>query len=124
LGLHYDNLFKSAVLINLTHKKTFFKKRQNFSRFSFGTTLDTSYYIEQGFNLSFGFKSQFNQFNRNVAKEISSLDLGSLGINSINVDFQDVTNQAIFNPCLSINFFSRWRAELKYLKLNQRHWQM
>jgi NTE family protein len=22
-GLHYDNLFKSAVLINLTHKKTF-----------------------------------------------------------------------------------------------------
>jgi NTE family protein len=70
--------------------------------------------------LSFGFKSQFNQFNRNVAKEISSLDLGSLGINSINVDFQDLTNQAYFQSCLSINFLSGG-AELKYLKLNQRH---
>jgi NTE family protein len=91
-------------LINLTHKKTFFKN----DRTSLDLVLDNirynlDYYIEQGFNLSFGFKSQFNQFNRNVAKEISSLDLGSLGINSINVDFQDLTNR-IFNPCLSINF--------------------
>jgi NTE family protein len=52
-GLHYDNLFKSAVLINLTHKKTFLK-RQNFSRFSFGDNIryNLDYYIEQGFNLS------------------------------------------------------------------------
>jgi NTE family protein len=76
-------------LINLTHKKTFLKTTE-LSRFGFGDNIryNLDYYIEQGFNLSF-FKSQFNQFNRNVAKEISSLDLGSLGINSINVDFQD-----------------------------------
>jgi NTE family protein len=48
-------------------------------------------------------------------KEISSLDLGSLGINSINVDFQD-NQSSVFSTCLSINF-SRWRAELKYLKI-------
>jgi NTE family protein len=74
--------------------------------------------------LSFGFKSQFNQFNRNVAKEISSLDLGSLGINSINVDFQDVTNQAYFQSLFVNKFLVGGGAELKYLKLNQRHWQM
>jgi NTE family protein len=70
--------------------------------------------------LSFGFKSQFNQFNRNVAKEISSLDLGSLGINSINVDFQDLIKR-IFNLCLSINFLVGGGAELKYLKIKSEY---
>ncbi len=118
-GLHYDNLFKSAVLINLTHKKTFFKNDRTSLDIVLGDNIryNLDYYIENGFNLSFGFKSQFNQFNRNVAKEISSLDLGALGINAINVDFHDLTNQAYFQSLFVQKFLIGGGVELKYLKI-------
>jgi NTE family protein len=118
-GLHYDNLFKSAVLINLTHKKTFFKNDRTSLDIVLGDNIryNLDYYIENGFNLSFGFKSQFNQFNRNVAKEISSLDLGTLGINAINVDFHDLTNQAYFQSLFVQKFLVGGGVELKYLKI-------
>jgi NTE family protein len=54
------------------------------------------YYVENGYNLSLGFKSQFNQFNRNVAAELSGLNLIDLGVNSINMDYSDLTNQLYF----------------------------
>ena len=118
-GLHYDNLFKSAVLINLTHKKTFFKNDRTSLDIVLGDNIryNLDYYIENGFNLSFGFKSQFNQFNRNVAKEISSLDLGAFGINAINVDFHDLTNQAYFQSLFVQKFLIGGGIELKYLKI-------
>ncbi|MDI5886938.1 patatin-like phospholipase family protein [Flavobacterium yafengii] len=118
-GLHYDNLFKSAVLINLTHKKTFFKNDRTSLDIVLGDNIryNLDYYIENGFNLSFGFKSQFNQFNRNVAKEISSLDLGALGINAINIDFHDLTNQAYFQSLFVQKFLVGGGIELKYLKI-------
>lgn len=118
-GLHYDNLFKSAVLINLTHKKTFFKNDRTSLDIVLGDNIryNLDYYIENGFNLSFGFKSQFNQFNRNVAKEISSLDLGALGINAINVDFHDLTNQAYFQSLFVQKFLIGGGIELKYLNI-------
>jgi NTE family protein len=53
-------------------------------------------YVENGYNLSLGFKSQFNQFNRNVAAELSGLNLIDLGVNSINMDYSDLTNQLYF----------------------------
>ena len=118
-GLHYDNLFKSAVLINLTHKKTFFKNDRTSLDIVLGDNIryNLDYYIENGFNLSFGFKSQFNQFNRNVAKEISGSDLGALGINSINVDFHDLTNQVYFQSLFVQKFLIGGGVELKYLKI-------
>lgn len=118
-GLHYDNLFKSAVLINLTHKKTFFKNDRTSLDIVLGDNIryNLDYYIENGFNLSFGFKSQFNQFNRNVAKEISTLDLGALGVKSINVDFHDLTNQVYFQSLFVQKFLIGGGVELKYLKI-------
>lgn len=119
-GLHYDGLFKSAVLVNLTRKKTLFKNDvasldialgDNF-RYNFG------YYIENGYNLSFGFKSYFNQFNKNIAREISTLDFATLGVNSINVDFSDVTNQVYFQSLFVQKFLIGGGLEYKFLKIN------
>ncbi|WP_198554690.1 patatin-like phospholipase family protein [Flavobacterium sp. ALD4] len=118
-GLHYDGLFKSAVLVNLTRKKTLFKNDvasldvvlgDNF-RYNFG------YYIENGYNLSFGFKSYFNQFNKNIAREISTLDFDVLGVNSINVDFSDMTNQVYFQSLFVQKFLIGGGLEYKLLKI-------
>jgi NTE family protein len=118
-GLHYDGLFKSAVLVNLTQKKTFFKN--DIASFdvvlgdNFRYNLD--YYIDNGFYWSFGFKSQFNQFNRNMALAISDLGIGSIGLNRINVDFSDLTNQAYFQTLFSQKFLIGTGVELKFLKI-------
>lgn len=116
-GLHYDGLFKSGVLVNLTRKKTLFKNDIASVDIVLGDNIryNLDYYIENGFNLSFGFKSQFNQFNRNVAKEISNLNLSN--VNSINVDFSDLTNQAYFQSLFVQKFLVGGGVELKFLKI-------
>ncbi|MFV5690626.1 patatin-like phospholipase family protein [Flavobacterium sp. LT1R49] len=116
-GLHYDNLFKSAVLVNLTRKKTLFKNDIASFDIVLGDNIryNLDYYVENGFNMSFGFKSQFNQFNRNVAKGISNLNLSE--VNSINVDFTDLTNQAYFQSLFVQKFLIGGGVELKFLKI-------
>jgi NTE family protein len=118
-GLHYDGLFKSAVLVNLTRKKTLFKNDiasldvvlgDNF-RYNF------DYYVENGYNLSLGFKSQFNQFNRNVAAELSGLNLIDLGVNSINMDYSDLTNQLYFQSLFVQKFLLGAGIEYKDLRI-------
>jgi NTE family protein len=68
---------------------------------------DFDYYIENGYNLSFGFKSFFNQFNRNVTSDISSLNFESLGLNTINIDFSDI--QSNLFPIFICTEIDRWR---------------
>ncbi|UFH36127.1 patatin-like phospholipase family protein [Flavobacterium acetivorans] len=118
-GLHYDGLYKSGVLVNLSRKKTFFKNDVA----SFDVVLGDNfrynfdYYIENGFNLSLGFKSSFNQFNKNIAKEISGLDPDDFGIKAINVDFSDVTNQVYFQSLFVRKFLLGGGVEFKFLKI-------
>ena len=118
-GLHYDNLFKSGVLVNLTRKKTLFKNDIASLDIILGDNFryNLDYYIENGFNLSFGFKSHYNQFNRNVAKEISSATFNNPDINSINIDFTDFTNQAYFQSLFVQKFLIGGGVELKFLKI-------
>ncbi len=121
-GLHYDGLYKSSVLINLTHKKNFFKNDvasldvilgDNF-RYNF------DYYIENGYNISLGFKSFLNQFNRNVEGQISNLNFGDLGIQSLNVDLFDLTNQLYFQTMFAQRFLIGGGVEYKYLNINSK----
>ena len=116
-GLHYDGLFKSAVLVNLTQKKTFFKNDIASLDIVLGDNLryNLDYYIDNGFYWSFGFKSQFNQFNRNMAKEMSGLYLDSPDIKTINIDFSDLTNQVYFQTLFAQKFLIGTGVESKFL---------
>ncbi|HJS01036.1 MAG TPA: patatin-like phospholipase family protein [Flavobacterium sp.] len=119
-GLHYDGLYKSAVLVNLTHKKNFFKNDvasldvilgDNF-RYNF------DYYIENGYNISVGFKSYLNQFNRNVEGQISNLDFDELGIKTLNIDLFDLTNQMYLQTLFAQRFLVGGGLEYKYLNID------
>lgn len=118
-GLHYDGLYKSGILVNLTHKKTLFKNDIASLDVVLGDNFryNYDYYVDNGFNLSFGFKSQFNQFNRNVTKELSPQSISDIGVNTINVDFLDFTNQAYFQSLFAQKFLIGAGAELKLLKI-------
>ncbi len=120
LGLHYDGLYKSAILLNLTHKKTFLKNDVTSLDIILGDNFryDLNYYIENGFNISFGFRSRLNQFNRNVTSNLGNLTAPSPDINLINVDFMDVSNQAYFQTIFVQKFLMGGGFEYKYLKIN------
>ncbi len=119
LGLHYDGLYKSGVLLNLTHKKTFLKNDNTSLDIILGDNFryDFNYYVENGFNISFGFNSRLNQFNRNVTESISSQATDNPDINLINVDFLDITNQAYFQTIFVQKFLMGGGLEYKFLKI-------
>lgn len=123
LGLHYDGLYKSAVLINLTHKKTFLKNDNTSLDIILGDNFryDLNYYVENGFNISFGFRSRLNQFNRNISdaisENISSVPSQDPNINLINVDFMDVSNQAYFQTIFVQKFLMGGGIDYEYLKI-------
>lgn len=121
-GLHYDDLFKSGVLVNLTNKNTLFKNDLASLDIVMGDNFryNLDYYIDNGFNFSFGFKSQFNQFNKNISQNITDLNLSSLGINEINVDFLDLSTQAYLQKGLAQSFLIGAGMELKYLRISSK----
>ncbi|AOC94960.1 NTE family protein RssA [Flavobacterium anhuiense] len=120
LGLHYDGLYKSAVLLNLTHKKTFLKNDVTSLDIILGDNFryDFNYYVENGFNISFGFRSRLNQFNRNVTTSLSGVLKETPNVNLINVDFMDISNQAYFQTIFVQKFLMGGGLEYKYLKIN------
>ena len=119
-GLHYDELYKSALLSNITQKKIFFKNDvasldiivgDNF-RYNF------DYYVDNGFYFSFGFKSRFNRFNRNIGIDFSEGQiLAESGLNRVNIDFSDLTNQAYVQTIFVQKFMIGAGLEHKHLKI-------
>jgi len=119
-GVHYDGLYKTGILANLTHKKLLFKNDVASLDIVFGDNFryNFDYYLDNGFYFSFGFKSRYNRFNRNVATDFSDgelLDL--LGLTTINIDFSDFTNQAYVQTIFVQKFLAGAGLELKHLKI-------
>ncbi len=118
-GLHYDGLFKSAVLANITNKNTLFKNDVASLDLIIGDNVryNLDYYIDNGYNLSVGFKSQMNQFNKNITKQYSNLSADPL-VNFININFLDLSNELYFQSIFAQKFLIGIGLEHKYLRVN------
>ena len=122
-SLHYDGLYKSAVLMNLTQKKSVIKNDVLSLDLVLGDNFryNLDYYVDNGFYFSFGFKSRFNQFNRNVATDFSDGELFTqLGINTLNIDFSDFTNQAYVQTIFAQKFLIGAGVEFKHIKISSK----
>lgn len=122
LGLHYDELYQSGALINLTRKSLMFtndvvsldvivgdKFRYNFD-----------YYLDKGYYWSIGLKSRYNNFEKDVsfdlARESAGLDeIG--GIREIDVNYKDFTNQFYVQTLFKQVLLFGMGAEHKYLNI-------
>lgn len=120
-SLHYDDLYKSGALINLTRRSTFFTNDvasldvvlgDNF-RYNF------QYYIDKGYYWSVGVKSRYNSFFKGVAFDFAQDNAGllDLGINKIEIDYQDYTNQIYVETFFQQIFSFGMGVEHKYLKI-------
>lgn len=96
-GLHYDNLYKSAALINITKKRLLFKNDVASLDFILGDNVryNLDYLIDKGFYWSVGVRSRFSTFDKSISAELllQNSEVVSTGLNKIDVDFDDQTNQ-------------------------------
>ncbi|NNE31280.1 MAG: patatin [Winogradskyella sp.] len=121
LGLHYDGLYQSALLANLTQKRLLFDNDiasldvilGDNSRYNF------DYFIDKGFYISIGIKSRFNQFNKNVNPLLALEEDSPLlsGLNRIDVELSDFTNQVYLQTIFRKDFALRAGGEIKRLKI-------
>ncbi len=122
-GLHYDGLYKSAALINFTQKKMMFRNDVLSADFALGDNFryNLDYYIDNGFYFSFGLKSRFNQFNRNVETTFSNgAFFNQEGISSLNVDYSDFTQQAYLQTIFAQKFLIGAGVEWKHLQIKSK----
>jgi len=96
-GLHYDGLYKSALLANITKKQLLLKNDVASIDLIAGDNVryNFEYYIDKGFYWSFGVRSRYNEFDKNVAAGalLNSDDQSQLAVNKIDVKITDLTNQ-------------------------------
>lgn len=121
LGVHYDGLYKSAALVNLTKKRLFFKNDISSLDIILGDNIryDFNYFIDKGFYISIGLKSRYNQFDNRVSANLllQPEDPLLVGLNKVDVELQDQTNQLFFQTILAKEFEISSGFEHKRLKI-------
>lgn len=119
-GIHYDDLFKSGVLVNFTKRKLLARNDVLSLDVILGDNFryNLDYYIDNGFYWSFGVKSKYNYFSRNVPNDFNNgVTLSSLGLRSVNINYSDFSNQIYLQTIFAQKFSIGAGAELKHLKI-------
>jgi NTE family protein len=122
-GLHFDGLYKSAALLNITQKKSLFRNDVLSLDLGVGDNFryNLDYYIDNGFYFSFGFKSYYNKFNINGVNDYNNgAYFQQIGINSLNLDYSDWTNAAYLQTIFEEKFLVGAGLELKKLKIESK----
>ncbi|MDB4605123.1 patatin-like phospholipase family protein [Flavobacteriaceae bacterium] len=120
-GAHYDKLYKSAALVNIT-QKNFLRKDDVLSLdFIFGDYLryQIDYYVDKGFNWSFGLRSNLNDFNFDIPYKVFEKNFrlpDDPNLNTVNMDFTDFTNQFYLQTVYKNAFSISLGLEHKWIK--------
>ncbi|NQX03134.1 patatin-like phospholipase family protein [bacterium] len=112
LGIHYDDFYKTGILLNTTVKHVLFKNDVIAADVVLGDNIryNFNYFIDNGFYWSFGIKSRFNSFNANV-------NFDDVNINKINLIYEDFTNQIYFQTVFNRKFSIGVGVEHKRIKV-------
>jgi len=121
LGVHYDDLYKSAGIVNLTRKNVLMDDDVASIDFIIGDNLryNFEYYVDKGFYWSFGVNSRFDDFNKEINFDLikSNFDVdNSANVRKINLSASDLTNQVYLQTVLEEEFAFTLGLEHKLLK--------
>lgn len=119
LAAHYDDVYKTAGLINVTKKKVLFNNDVASLDFIIGDNIryNFEYYIDKGYYWSVGLKSRFNTFERGINFDLIREDNENPNLNRIDLDVADLTNQLYAQTVIREEFVFGIGAEHKRLKL-------
>ncbi len=121
LAAHYDQLYKSAALLNMTRKNLLMRDDVSSIDIILGDNVryNFQYYIDKGSYWSFGINSRYNDFGTEI--DLAFIDTNfelppGLSLNNINLDVADLTNQIYLQTVIKEEFAFTIGAEHKYLK--------
>ncbi len=121
LGVHYDDLYKSAALINITQKHILFDSDVTSLDVILGDNVryNFEYYIDKGFYWSVGLRSRYNEFTKNINAEtvLDPAEIAITGLNKIGIQLTDFTNQFYLQTLLRNDFSLSLGAEHKRLNI-------
>ncbi|MDL5512983.1 patatin-like phospholipase family protein [Arenibacter sp. M-2] len=123
LGVHFDDLYKSAGIVNLTRKNVLMDDDVASVDFVIGDNLryNLEYYVDKGFYWSFGINSRFDDFNKEINFDLikSNFDVdNSSNIRKINLSASDLTNQVYLQTVIEEEFAFTIGLEHKLQKLS------
>ncbi len=125
LAAHYDELYKSAALLNITRKNLLMRDDVSSLDIILGDNVryNFQYYIDRGSYWSFGFNSRFNDFEREIDFALINTNFEvppGLTLSNINLGVNDFTNQIYVQTVLREEFAFNLGAEHKFLKYSTR----
>ena len=112
LGGHYDDLYKTSILLNYTTKHILANNDMVSADLILGDNLryNFDYFVDNGFYWSFGVKSRYNNFSANIKFDEAN-------INKINLNYQDFTNQIYLQTVFGRKFAIGIGGEFKRIKV-------
>ena len=124
LALHYDDLYKSAILLNLTKKRLLTNNDVASLDIGLGDNIryNFDYFIDKGFYWSIGVSSRFNQFDVDIpaAALLPFEQVNTTGLNQLDIELYDFTNQFYVQTLFRKDFALSLGAESKYLTIKSK----
>ncbi len=119
-GLHYDQLYNSAALLNLTKKKLLLKNDVVSVDFIFGDSprYNFDYYIDKGFYWSIGVNSKYNLLRYKVSPAFFSDNQQFSEMNRTEASISDLTNQFFIETLIKKDLSIKIGVELKKLTIS------
>ena len=125
LGAHYDDLYKTAAMLNVTRKELLSQDDVLSFDLVIGDNVryNFQYYLDKGSYWSFGLNSRFNDFSKEIDFDIirGNFDVPQgVNVSTINIDVTDLTNQIYVETVLREEFAFRTGMEHKLIKYGTR----
>lgn len=113
LGVHFDPLYKSSLLLNFTTKHLLIKNDILSANIISGDNprVNLNYFVNNGIYTSYGFNSRYNSLKTNVSFDGEQ-------VNQINKNFIDVTTEGYVQTTFNRMFAVGLGLEHKYLKVS------
>ncbi|MEN8123818.1 MAG: patatin-like phospholipase family protein [Bacteroidota bacterium] len=119
-GIHYDDLYKTGILLNITKKHALFKNDFLSADFVIGDKFryNIDYFLDNGFNWSFGLNTRYNSFSQNIATVFVPVGIEQQGLGvKIPIKYIDFTTQLFIQKTFTNKIALRVGAEDKYLNV-------
>ncbi|WP_010255166.1 patatin-like phospholipase family protein [Myroides injenensis] len=127
LGVHYDDLYKAAALVNVTQKNLFTKSDVASIDLALGDNVryNFNYFIDNGFYWSVGINSKYNQFNRELPYTmLIDASGGQLELENapskFSVDYGDLENRLYFQTFYQQKYLLSVGVEHKFLDIRSK----
>ncbi|MEE9350148.1 MAG: patatin-like phospholipase family protein [Flavobacteriaceae bacterium] len=120
LGVHYDDLYKTGVLLNFTAKHLLTNNDIVSTDFVLGDNLryNLNYLLDNGFHWRFGISHRYNSFRRNLFIEPEVNNTQFSFTNSVPVKYNDFSSQLYFQTKFKERFAFNGGLEHKFLNIS------